>query len=202
MGGWKGKREQIMSAAEALFSAHRFHEITVEDIARLAGVGKGTIYRYFDNKESLFFEVALSGYEQLCEAVESHLQDSGAYEDVLFRVSDAVGAFFLERHRVWHMMQAEDRRQLRRRGSCHQAWQSHRDRLHNALVQILRRGVEAGGIRADLPLEALASLLLGMLRSTTRHHGGTASLSHSQVAELFLRGACFTRSSETKDDAW
>ncbi|NBT62453.1 MAG: TetR/AcrR family transcriptional regulator, partial [Planctomycetia bacterium] len=47
-------QEKILAAAEVMFASKRFHEVLMEDIAIGAGVGKGTIYRYFKNKEELY----------------------------------------------------------------------------------------------------------------------------------------------------
>src|SRR4051812_17230498 len=47
------KREAILDAALTLFAERGFHGTSVPDIARLAHVGAGTIYRYFDGKEAL-----------------------------------------------------------------------------------------------------------------------------------------------------
>lgn len=47
------KREPIMDAALELFVERGFYGTTVPEIADRAGVGNGTIYRYFDSKEAL-----------------------------------------------------------------------------------------------------------------------------------------------------
>jgi TetR/AcrR family fatty acid metabolism transcriptional regulator len=46
--------DKILSAATHLFGTHRFHEVRMEDIASEAEVGKGTLYRYFADKEELY----------------------------------------------------------------------------------------------------------------------------------------------------
>jgi len=46
--------EEIISAALEVFADRGFAATTLEDIARKAGVTKGTIYLYFENKEALF----------------------------------------------------------------------------------------------------------------------------------------------------
>lgn len=46
------RREQLLNAAERLFSEKGFSETTVSDIAEAAGVAKGTFYLYFPSKEA------------------------------------------------------------------------------------------------------------------------------------------------------
>lgn len=55
------KRELILKAAAKVFSRHGFHRARMEDIAAEAGVGKGTIYEYFESKDSLFKELVREG---------------------------------------------------------------------------------------------------------------------------------------------
>jgi AcrR family transcriptional regulator len=48
------KRRQIVEGAREIFLAHGFDAASMNDIARTAGVSKGTLYVYFENKEQLF----------------------------------------------------------------------------------------------------------------------------------------------------
>jgi AcrR family transcriptional regulator len=48
------KRRQIVEGARAIFLAQGFDAASMNDIARTAGVSKGTLYVYFANKEQLF----------------------------------------------------------------------------------------------------------------------------------------------------
>lgn len=52
----KNKRLQIIQAAAAIFSRDGLERARVEDIAKLAGIGKGTIYLYFSHKEEILEE--------------------------------------------------------------------------------------------------------------------------------------------------
>jgi AcrR family transcriptional regulator len=48
------KRRQIVEGARQIFLARGFDAASMSDIARAAGVSKGTLYVYFENKEQLF----------------------------------------------------------------------------------------------------------------------------------------------------
>ena len=60
-----GKYTRILDAAQALFWRYGVRRTSIDDVAQEAGVAKGTVYLYFDSKETLFFEVA----ERLCAEV-------------------------------------------------------------------------------------------------------------------------------------
>jgi AcrR family transcriptional regulator len=51
------KRQQILDGARRLFLAEGFDAVSMADIAREAGVSKGTLYVYFESKEELFAEL-------------------------------------------------------------------------------------------------------------------------------------------------
>jgi AcrR family transcriptional regulator len=48
------KRRQVMDGAREIFMSAGFDAASMNDIARAAGVSKGTLYAYFDSKEALF----------------------------------------------------------------------------------------------------------------------------------------------------
>jgi len=49
----QSKREEILDAAVRVFGRHGFHFTRMVDVAREAGIGKGTIYEYFSSKNDL-----------------------------------------------------------------------------------------------------------------------------------------------------
>lgn len=51
------KKQLIVRGAEVLFHKYGYTKASLEDIAKEAGLGKGTIYYYFESKEDIFLEV-------------------------------------------------------------------------------------------------------------------------------------------------
>jgi AcrR family transcriptional regulator len=68
------RREAILGAALDEFSAQGFAAARLDDVARRAGVAKGTIYLYFADKETLFQELARSMLSPLVGHLESLAQ--------------------------------------------------------------------------------------------------------------------------------
>ena len=64
----KQKRQNdIINAAEKVFFAKGYDNVTMEEIANEAEVNKALLYYYFKNKEALFFAVNLYGVKILYE---------------------------------------------------------------------------------------------------------------------------------------
>jgi len=65
------KRKLILDAAESLFAKHGYHSTEVEEIAKTAGMAKGTIYNYFKSKESILISVFEEGVHELSLTMEA-----------------------------------------------------------------------------------------------------------------------------------
>jgi len=70
-----GKRELILEGALRVFSQKGFHGATVEEVAEVAGVGKGTVYLYFGSKTDLFVSVVEEKLKELQEVVVERLEN-------------------------------------------------------------------------------------------------------------------------------
>ncbi len=84
---WKrrpdARPEEILEAALQVFDAQGYARTRLEDVARKAGVSKGTLYLYFDSKEELFREVvratkgeALAGAEAIMEQFQGTTREA------------------------------------------------------------------------------------------------------------------------------
>jgi AcrR family transcriptional regulator len=68
------RREAILRAAELLLHANPGGAITVEDLARQAGLAKGTVYLYFRTREEVLLQVHLERLHGLFDELEAALQ--------------------------------------------------------------------------------------------------------------------------------
>ena len=70
-GDGRGKRETILAAALEEFASRGFAETRLDDVAKRAGVAKGTIYLYFSDKENLFQELIRAVLAPLIATIEA-----------------------------------------------------------------------------------------------------------------------------------
>ncbi len=59
------KRQRIIESAALLFSKKNYHEVMMEDVAKLSSIAKGTVYNYFSSKEELYFSIMQMRMEKL-----------------------------------------------------------------------------------------------------------------------------------------
>lgn len=69
------RRNDIIKVSRKLFANKDFDKVSMEDIAKEVGLGKGTLYLYFKNKESLYFAVVLKGIRIWAEIVKEEVKE-------------------------------------------------------------------------------------------------------------------------------
>lgn len=80
----EARPDEILDAAFHVFAEHGFARAKLEDVARAAGVSKGTLYLYFDSKETLFREMVRAKVIPIVEEGEAMVQSHrGSYRDLL-----------------------------------------------------------------------------------------------------------------------
>lgn len=163
------KARQILRAAEKLFMSRRYHQATIEEVARKAGVGKGTIYRYFKDKEDLYYKIILTGLDELVESLEPSEGDKEDSAQELRTVVSKIVEFFSRRRSLFALMRSE---QLRRSSARKKVWgqcKQKNEKIIGAVASVIGRGMETGRYKDRLPPKAAARLLLGMVRSALWH---------------------------------
>ncbi|MFT4567105.1 MAG: AcrR family transcriptional regulator [Saprospiraceae bacterium] len=75
------KENRIIDAASALFSEVGYKNAKMDDIAKLAGMTKVTLYSYFQSKENLYLAVIYRAFQALSEvfytSIDAHKEESG-----------------------------------------------------------------------------------------------------------------------------
>ena len=186
----RNRQREIMQAAERLFATRRIHEITLDDVIAEAGVGKGTVYRYFRDKDDLFFQTALHGFDDLCALVQAARGEGEPFETRLLTACERISEFFRRRRPLFRMMNTEEFR-LPRRSELSQQWKARRQTVTAALAAVLARGAAERMVRPDIPPDVLACVLMGMLRTRARelNEAGGEAAGLPVIVGLFLRGA-------------
>jgi AcrR family transcriptional regulator len=174
---------RILEAAAALILAHGFDNMTVDDVASRARVGKATVYRRWAKKEDL----AVAAMHQLY-ASEMPIPDTGSlredlrarYTSSLVFANSPAGAAYL---RTGMAESARDPR-------IAALYRAANDRAALGSRHMFERGILRGEVRADLNIDAAVQVLTGIL--LVRTVTGVAMPSVDEVdslVDLVLRGA-------------
>jgi AcrR family transcriptional regulator len=79
-----------MDSAEKSFALFGYKATTMEQVARLANVGKGTIYTFFENKEELFDEILRSIIADMKQITEQTVKDENSFLDNVHQSMDSL----------------------------------------------------------------------------------------------------------------
>jgi AcrR family transcriptional regulator len=151
--------EKMLDAAARLFGGQRFHEVRMEDIAAAASVGKGTLYRYFADKDELYLALLSRASAQFHDRARAAFDAAKGTRAKLTALVNAGLTFFSEQPHVGPMIQmAEVRR------GAQSPWQPTRDAVTQWVTELLREATAAGELRTRDPHRA-ALMLLGGVRS-------------------------------------
>ena len=163
------KAEQIRKVAERLFAAGRYHEVTLDDICKKAGVGKGTVYRYFKDKEDLFWQVIASGQDELGRSVEAVAREEADPGVGLRKTVGCIAEFFRERRNLFRLVWSEQFRGSPHQRKLRKRWGTRDEKAISVVAGFIAKGIAMGRYGTDLRPEAAARLLLGMIRTALRH---------------------------------
>jgi len=74
------KRKAIAQSCSTLLQEEQYHNISISKLALTAGIGKGTIYEYFENKEDIVFELMTCLQETYDKQLEELLEKTNSLE--------------------------------------------------------------------------------------------------------------------------
>jgi TetR/AcrR family fatty acid metabolism transcriptional regulator len=156
--------DKMLDAAARLFATYRFHEVRMEDIAAEAGVGKGTLYRYFMDKDELYLALLTRASGQFLARVMEEAQRPGGVRQRLEGVAAAILRFFDENPHVLDLIQ---RAEVMQRPGVEFPWRPTRDELFQMVQRLLEEGRRHGEFTVRDPALSVL-MLLGGLRSVIR----------------------------------
>ena len=153
-------REKVLAAARAVFSEHG-REAQMDDVARRAGVGVGTVYRHFPTKEALIEALMVDSFEAIAAQATAALEIDDAWEaftSVLWR-----GAEIMAADRTLSEVFASIP------GALEQAMPTIGG-LQETTAVLMRRAIEAGALREDAVLEDIPMIMCGIGSATKKEH--------------------------------
>jgi AcrR family transcriptional regulator len=143
---------KILQAAEEVFAAEGL-AVPIDEVARRAGVGVGTVYRHFPTKEALFEAIVVSRLEGLSERAEE-LSTSANAGAALFAFVDELVTLAVEKRDIHDEL-------VRAGVSSEQLGAPIKDKLTGRVEVLLQRAQSAGAVRQDVNIVDLTTLLMG-----------------------------------------
>lgn len=148
------RREEILAVATEVFAQEGYPGTDLQTIADQVGVGKGTVYRYFETKESLFLAAADRGMRLLREETDAEARRCLDPLEKIIRATHVYLRFF-NRHPQFVELFVQERAQFRDRQRP--TYFVHRDAHIGPWKELLRSLIAEGRIRR-MPVERIADV--------------------------------------------
>ncbi len=158
------RRDRVLHAAMAEFGRHGYSGGSLNVIAREAGVAKGSLFQYFDDKSDLFAHVAEQASLRVYDAMLPALREPAPGQSFVEHFAELVDIWigYMAEHPLERGVTAATTMEL-----DPQVRRAIREPVHRlyakGLRPLLQAAVDAGEFRADADLDALLSLLVLVL---------------------------------------
>jgi len=155
----RDKKEQILLAAVEKFLEKDFYQVTITEIAEMAGVGKGTVYEYFPSKEVLFKESFSYCADLYLQLFRQHLSGSLKVKQTMHDIVTTHLDLLKDHRKKLHLLFNERPLNFQEL----QSWvlKSRRELLEG-ITGLVSKGIELGEIRGDIDVEMAGRLFLAL----------------------------------------
>ncbi|MFA1713511.1 TetR/AcrR family transcriptional regulator [Peribacillus frigoritolerans] len=176
------RKKLILEAATKSFSLFGYKATTMDQVAKIANVGKGTIYTFYKNKEELFKEIVQRMIEEMKYEAEQSLDDQLSFFENLHRAVYRILEFRQEHQLSLKLLQEE-----REIGTP--AVQEMVNEMEEAIVSYIKEkliiAIDKGYIQPcdpEITAFLMLKMYLALIFDWERNH---APLEKEEIAELF-----------------
>lgn len=156
-------KEKIVQAAITTFSKYGYDKTRMDDIAKSAKLGKGTLYLYFKSKEELFYAISENSIKELKEQLSKLFSKKEDLVHDAEKFYDQYRNLIHDSEKVSFEMIAESSRNPKLRKALYEQ----RMKVYDIVIDYLRRQIEKGFFRKDMDVNAIASGLVALYDGLT-----------------------------------
>ncbi|MCQ6561026.1 TetR/AcrR family transcriptional regulator [Paenibacillus mendelii] len=175
------RRELIVEAASKSFALFGYKATTMERVAKIANVGKGTIYTFFTNKEELFQEIMNRLIQEMKGIAEAVVDPNRRFFDNLNLVLDRL-LDFREEHELAIKLSQEVKEISTQ--MAHEGIQQMETAIVSYIQQQVKQAVEKGEIKPCNPEMTAFVMLKLFIALTADWKKSHEPLNKNQVAQL------------------
>jgi AcrR family transcriptional regulator len=153
-------RERVVIAAQVVFAEHG-HDAQMDDVAKRAGVGVGTVYRHFPTKEALIEALAVDRFEKILAVGKAALERDDPWEALTEAMWE--GAALTASDRSFTEIVGEMQGPMQLPEELQRA-------MNETYAELMRRAQASGDLRPDLVFDDIPMIMCGIGFGTRKAH--------------------------------
>lgn len=157
------RRYEIIEAAMKVFGEHGFYQGKVGEIAKEAGIGKGTVYEYFGSKKEIFQQMLMCMFEIYVEGGKKAIIGENTTRGKLIvllgyhyafvnQYADIIERTFFHFENIVKDIKPDIAQNKRK--------------IFDFVLEIITEGIETGELRSNLDKETASIIILGIINSS------------------------------------
>ena len=153
------RRDQILTAAASIFFVNGFEGAKMSEIAKMAGIGKGTLYEYFNSKEDLYNETVKNLRDTYKSKFQEILEPGNTFREKIISFTKYQIAFtkqylfILPELTKTNILAREIGTIILEMGAI----------TNSIIKEILLQAIDNNEVRADLDIEIATSMIVGTI---------------------------------------
>ncbi|HHV65857.1 MAG TPA: TetR/AcrR family transcriptional regulator [Peptococcaceae bacterium] len=183
------RRTAILKAAGRVFYYKGYEGTKIEDIAKEAGIGKGTVYEYFESKQQLFEEMIAENRRSYIQSFLETVNTGRTFREKFIALAK-YQANLIHEHIAFFENLAKSKIMAREMGAL---ILEQNFKVAEILKTHVREAMENGELRSDLDLDIVSSLIFGTINQycgvkVLYYHIHPEDLDYGKIADTVLQG--------------
>lgn len=180
--GTVARKEMILAAAAEIIAERGFARTTVRDIGKRIGLLSGSLYHYFDSKESIADEMLNRFWVSILQQYKEVVAAGNPARETLTQLIQIAHKATSE-HTAEIQLLTSDWRELAKFESFNEIRKSG-TKVSDIWVGVMRAGVEAGDFRGDVDLSITYRTIMGSIQSLNSWYDPTGPLTVEEIASV------------------
>jgi AcrR family transcriptional regulator len=180
------RRQEIAKTAVPLFIEQGFNETSMRQIAQAVGMGKSTLYDYFDSKDDIIVFVVQEHITLLMQRANAIIAEEGSAAEHLRKILEMQLAFSLE-NKAFYMRVMFEAQRLK--VESQQRIQTYRYQFQDLIKALIETGIEQGyfrSVNATMAMKTIISMMTPVIY--TSRPSGTPQEMLGDGLDLILNG--------------
>lgn len=184
----KERRQKILQAAAKYFARVHYHEADMETIAKEAGVGKGTLYRYFKNKDDLYLSTIQYLSVQAFEYLHQKAAAAPTFKEYIEIIISTAIDYFMAHPETFSMVLMSSLTRIQAIiDAMEESTLPYLQNFRTRMQQAIRSG-EVKPMNADIVYKALFSMIIDAVHTLIMRKKGSVEEFKQTLKQLLLQG--------------